>query len=148
MKSVQWTVYFFLLFSACKSKEVKQEEPDSLASVKAGSLSCSKGFVGNDSLAYVEGGGAAFDSTIIYPAVNVKIPAGMVLIPGGEFSMGGVDPTKMKDGGREGMNDARPIHRVKISAFLMDETEVTNDQFAAFVKATGYVTLAEKKTQS
>jgi sulfatase modifying factor 1 len=27
----------------------------------------------------------------------------------------------------------------------MDETEVTNEQFAAFVKATGYVTVAEKK---
>lgn len=140
----QWAVYFFLLICACKSKEVKQDQAESLANVKAGSLSCSKGFVANDSMAYVEGGGAAFDSTIVYPHIEVKVPAGMVLIPGGEFSMGGVDPTRMQGGGKEAMNDARPIHRVKISPFLMDATEVTNDQFAAFVKATGYVTLAEK----
>ncbi len=145
MKLRQWTVYFFLLLGACKSKEVKQDVSESLTNVKAGSLSCSKGFVANDSMAYVEGGGAAFDSTILYPATNVKVPAGMVLIPGGEFSMGGVDPTRMQGGGKEAMNDARPIHRVMISPFLMDETEVTNDQFAAFVKTTGYVTLAEKK---
>jgi formylglycine-generating enzyme required for sulfatase activity len=29
----------------------------------------------------------------------------------------------------------------------MDRTEVTNDQFAAFVKATGYVTVAERTPQ-
>lgn len=31
-----------------------------------------------------------------------------------------------------------------IASFLMDQTEVTNAEFAAFVKATGYVTTAEK----
>jgi formylglycine-generating enzyme required for sulfatase activity len=69
----------------------------------------------------------------------------MVYIPGGEFSMGIPDPTRVKGGGKEAMPDARPIHRVKLKAFLMDEHEVTNAEFAAFVKATGYVTLAEKK---
>ncbi len=38
----------------------------------------------------------------------------------------------------------RPSHRVAVSAFYMDQTEVTNDQFAAFVQATGYVTMAER----
>jgi len=142
--------FIFLSFTACmnmRETEMQTASPDStsLATAKLDALSCSNGFIGNDSMAYVQGGGAAFDSTIVYPAVEVKVPAGMVLIPGGEFSMGGVDPTKMQGGGKEAMNDARPIHRVKVSPFLMDETEVTNDQFAAFVKATGYVTLAEKK---
>lgn len=41
--------------------------------------------------------------------------------------------------------DALPIHRVYVDGFWMDRTEVTNDQFAAFVKATGYVTIAEQK---
>ena len=41
-------------------------------------------------------------------------------------------------------NDAGPIHRVRVDGFWMDETDVTNDQFAAFVAATGYVTTAEK----
>ena len=40
--------------------------------------------------------------------------------------------------------DSRPIHRVYVDGFWMDATEVTNEQFAQFVKATGYVTVAER----
>ena len=42
------------------------------------------------------------------------------------------------------MDDARPVHRVYVDGFLMDRTAVTNDQFAGFVAATGYVTVAER----
>jgi formylglycine-generating enzyme required for sulfatase activity len=75
------------------------------------------------------------------------LPEGMVYIPGGEFSMGSLDPvaTEMYCGGDEPMNDARPIHRVSVEAFFMDATEVTNEEFDSFVKATGYVTVAERK---
>ncbi len=72
-------------------------------------------------------------------------PAGMVYIPGGEFSMGALDPTEMVCGGDQPMDDARPLHRVYVGAFFMDATEVTNEQFEEFVKATGYVTVAERK---
>jgi formylglycine-generating enzyme len=41
-------------------------------------------------------------------------------------------------------NDAEPIHRVRVDGFWMDETVVTNEQFAKFVAATGYVTIAER----
>jgi sulfatase modifying factor 1 len=70
-------------------------------------------------------------------------PEGMVWIPGGEFSMGSSDP---RAGGHchEPMSDARPIHRVAISGFFMDRTEVTNAEFARFVAATHYVTVAER----
>ncbi len=71
-------------------------------------------------------------------------PAGMVWIPGGEFSMGSDDPTASLCGGKDSMPDARPIHRVQIDGFWMDKTEVTNAQFEAFVKATGHVTVAEQ----
>lgn len=37
-----------------------------------------------------------------------------------------------------------PKHAVEVGAFWMDETEVTNSSFAAFVAATGYVTVAER----
>jgi len=73
-------------------------------------------------------------------------PAGMVWIPGGEFSMGAADPQGIDDNG-VGMRataDSRPIHRVYVDGFWMDATEVTNAQFAAFVKATHYVTVAER----
>ena len=71
-------------------------------------------------------------------------PAGMVWIPGGVFSMGGQNPVGMENGGAQTMGDARPIHRVQVNGFWMDETEVTNAQFADFVKATGYKTVAEQ----
>jgi formylglycine-generating enzyme required for sulfatase activity len=74
-------------------------------------------------------------------------PEGMVYIPGGEFSMGSLDPTvmEMSCGGDEPMADARPLHRVYVNAFFMDATEVTNEEYERFVKATGYVTVAERK---
>jgi formylglycine-generating enzyme required for sulfatase activity len=60
----------------------------------------------------------------------------MILIPGGEFAMGSVDPLARPD--------ESPIHRVRIDAFWIDATEVTNAQFRAFVEATGYTTVAER----
>ena len=73
-------------------------------------------------------------------------PEGMVWIPGGEFSMGAADPQGADDNavGMHATTDSRPIHRVYVDGFWMDATEVTNAQFAAFVKATGYVTVAER----
>jgi len=60
----------------------------------------------------------------------------MVRIPGGEFWMGSNDSR---------FADAKPVHRVRLSSFWIDQTLITNDEFARFVKATGYVTVAEKK---
>jgi formylglycine-generating enzyme required for sulfatase activity len=73
-----------------------------------------------------------------------EAPAGMVWISGGEFSMGSDDPRGCLCGGPDAMPDARPIHRVYVDGFWMDQTEVTNEQFADFVAATGYVTIAEQ----
>jgi formylglycine-generating enzyme len=64
-----------------------------------------------------------------------KAPAGMVWIPGGSFEMGSFDPS---------FADAQPVHQVSLRGFWMDEHEVTNAQYAAFVQATGYVTVAER----
>ena len=64
-------------------------------------------------------------------------PDGMVWIPGGEFSMGAQVPSDPHDAvGMQAMTDSRPIHRVLVDGFWMDATEVTNEQFARFVKAT------------
>jgi len=63
-------------------------------------------------------------------------PPGMVWIPGGDFLMGSDDSLSREDEG--------PRHKVRVSGFWMDATEVTNEQFAKFVEATGYVTTAEK----
>lgn len=62
---------------------------------------------------------------------------GMVWIPGGEFRMGSTDALARPD--------EQPVHRVRVGGFWMDQTEVTNGQFAEFVKATGYKTVAERE---
>jgi len=95
--------------------------------------------------------GAAAPAVFLATAPNAASPAGpapdgMVWVPGGEFSMGAADPMGA-DNNQVGMHattDSRPIHRVYVDGFWMDKTEVTNAQFAAFVKATGYVTVAER----
>jgi formylglycine-generating enzyme required for sulfatase activity len=60
----------------------------------------------------------------------------MKWVPGGDFSMGTDDERSMPN--------ERPAHPVRVKGFWMDDHPVTNDEFAAFVKATGYVTTAEK----
>ena len=91
------------------------------------------------------GAGVAFGPTVPnkQPAPGAA-PKGMVWIPGGEFSMGAQDPPDMGTVGMQATRDSRPIHRVYVDGFFMDKTDVTNAQFAAFVKATGYITVAEK----
>jgi formylglycine-generating enzyme len=92
---------------------------------------------------------SAFAATVPNPDARPgDAPPGMVWVPGGEFSMGASDPRGMAHGGPDSMADARPIHRVYVDGFWMDETEVTNEQFARFAKATGYVTVAERKPRA
>ncbi|REF37422.1 formylglycine-generating enzyme family protein [Thermasporomyces composti] len=67
-----------------------------------------------------------------------EVARGMVAIPGGRFLMGGDDPDAFPADG-EG-----PVRAVTLDPFLIDATLVTNRQFQAFVKATGYVTDAER----
>jgi formylglycine-generating enzyme len=62
-------------------------------------------------------------------------PAGMVWIPGGTFWMGCAGC---------GMPDAEPVHLVTVDGFWMDEVPVTNAAFERFVRATEYVTVAER----
>jgi formylglycine-generating enzyme required for sulfatase activity len=92
-------------------------------------------------------GNVAFAPTVFNTAPPTgHAPAGMVWIPGGEFSMGAGNPTG-SDHNQIGMlaaADARPVHRVYVDSFWMDRTEVTNAEFARFVAATGYVTVAER----
>ena len=71
-------------------------------------------------------------------------PKGMAWISGGEFSMGAQNPPDMDDVGMKATIDSRPIHRVYVDGFYMDKTDVTNAEFSKFVKATGYITVAER----
>ena len=66
-------------------------------------------------------------------------PEGMIWIPGGTFWMGCEDC---------GMPDALPVHQVTVDGFWIDVTPVTNEQFAKFVKATRYITIAERTPEA
>ena len=60
-------------------------------------------------------------------------PKDMVWIPGGDFLMGSSDFYP----------EERPVHRVAVDGFWMDEHPVTVAEFRRFVKATAHVTWAE-----
>lgn len=66
-------------------------------------------------------------------AVEAPDP-GMLWIPGGTFRMGA----------EKFYAEERPLHAVTVDSFWMDRDAVTNEQFARFVEATLYVTLAER----
>jgi sulfatase modifying factor 1 len=57
----------------------------------------------------------------------------MVWIPGGTFRMGS----------DHHYPEEAPAHRVSVDSLWIDRTPVTNRQFKAFIKATGYVTTAQ-----
>ena len=60
----------------------------------------------------------------------------LVWVDGGSFIMGSSELIAN--------NDEKPSHRIHIDGFWMTETPITNNQFAAFVNSTNYVTTAEK----
>jgi eukaryotic-like serine/threonine-protein kinase len=57
---------------------------------------------------------------------QAAVPPGMVRIPGGEFVMGRDD----------GSDWDYPAHKVTVKPFLIDETELTNDEYQQYVDAT------------
>lgn len=65
--------------------------------------------------------------------MTADVTYGMRLLPDGVFTMGS----------EQFYPEERPRRRVSVDPFWIDETPVTNAQFAAFVAATGYRTLAE-----
>ena len=66
------------------------------------------------------------------PSSNAPRP-GMVWVPGGDLALG--DTVYAEES---------PVRQVPVAGFWLDRTEVTNDEFAAFVKASAYVTVAER----
>ncbi|GGB24736.1 formylglycine-generating enzyme family protein [Puia dinghuensis] len=148
------------VFVACggggrRTAAVAGDSAAAVATVKKKAVSCESGIParfagasgGAASVAGVHGGAVAGSQPgagsgdvagNAYPDVAARAAhPGMVWIPGGTFRMG-ADNDKASP-------DEYPKHTVTVSGFWMDRTEVTNAQFAAFVRATGYVTTAERK---
>ena len=72
------------------------------------------------------------------PAQKVNSPhAGMQWVPGGSFELG--DSVYAEE---------QPLQVTKVDGFWIDRTEVTNEEFGRFVKATAYVTVAEREVDA
>jgi sulfatase modifying factor 1 len=80
---------------------------------------------------------AALLEPVVILGDGVSTPADMAWVPSGEFQMG--SDSKLAQA------NERPAHPVRVKGFWIDVAHVTNDQFAEFVRQTGYVTTAEKK---
>lgn len=70
---------------------------------------------------------------------GINGPKDMVWIPGNQFIMGSHS--------RLAKNNEKPAHPVQLDGFWIDQTDVTNAEFRAFVNATGYITTAERKPE-
>ena len=81
-------------------------------------------------------GGSPTTAAAIGAASGTRFQEDRVWIPGGTFTMG--------SDAADAEPQERPAHRVRMSGFWMDRTDVTNARFREFVEATGYVTTAER----
>lgn len=72
------------------------------------------------------------------PPKGITPPEGMVWVPKKTFIQGAKPDDKFA------MPREKPAHEVTVDGFFIDQTEVTNRQFKAFVEATGYKTVAER----
>lgn len=77
-------------------------------------------------------------SEVTTPGLQATSKDGMIDLPGGRFLMGTGYEYGFPDDG-EG-----PVRPVTVSAFSIDITPVTNQQFSAFIRETGYVTESEQ----
>lgn len=119
----------FVFLMGCQTKPDKQDQASSSTTEKDTLLSCCSDLPFRFRSGEISG-------TSMDGNVQASLE-GMVLIPAGSFIMGGDSLW--------GRPDEFPHHNVRLSAFYMDEHEVTNKQFRAFVEATDYVTTAERK---
>jgi formylglycine-generating enzyme required for sulfatase activity len=60
--------------------------------------------------------------------VTLATPPNLARIPAGDFLMGAANADE----------DERPVHRVYVSEFFIGRFPVTNDEYARFIRATGY----------
>jgi formylglycine-generating enzyme required for sulfatase activity len=78
-------------------------------------------------------------ATLLAQTPTDETPAGMALVPGGEFWMGRTRLWLMDEIGWQLRDraDDRPLHRVVLPAFLLDTHEVTNADYAELVARKG-----------
>lgn len=79
-------------------------------------------------------------------SAGLKQKDGMNFLPGATYQMGSTGKFETPYGTKEFPEEA-PVRTITVKGFWIDETEVTNQQFAEFVNATHYVTFAEREAK-
>jgi sulfatase modifying factor 1 len=79
-------------------------------------------------------------------SAELLVKDGMVRLPGGEFIMGTSGLLQTEHGPKE-FPEEKPQHKISVRGFWIDQTELTNEQFAVFVNTTKYVTYAEREAK-
>ena len=129
-----------LLFIACKTKTEEKQLVNNLDKYSCHFVSDS--LVGKQYLneTYLE----SIDK-ITTNEDSLKSNKNMVFIKGGVFNMGADKPPgfEQMEASALPQADEYPKHKVELFDFFMDTHEVTVREYAAFVKATGYKTVAE-----
>ena len=77
---------------------------------------------------------ASFNIDKVIAKLQAGVSERVIELPAGTFRMGSDDHYP----------EEAPTHLVRVDAFAISATTVTNEQFAAFVDSTGYVTVAER----
>jgi sulfatase modifying factor 1 len=122
-----------LFFEACRQKAQTSEKPaEKIAQAQRKKALCCESniplrFPSLNDAKFTAGGDIKAKAT----------HAGMIWIEAGTFMMGGDN--------KQAAADEYPKHKVMVDGFWMDVTEVTNAEFGSFVKATDYITTAERK---
>ncbi len=131
-------IFCILLSFACARQSQPENQKQIVAQTSSGNEICrtphSRQSLANDNKgASIESGA---DNSAASGGGNKKSVRkdGMVYIKGGSFVMGS----------DTGMPNESPAHTVEVDSFWMDETEVTVAEFEKFIKATDYVTEAER----
>lgn len=129
LKILHYCTALLFILSSCKQKNNKTVSlEDTTGSAKKAAACCQKV-------------PSRYQLSSFKPEPDVPAKAetheGMVWIEGGTYMMGGDN--------HQASEDEFPKHKVTVNGFWMDIKEVTNAQFAEFVKATGYITTAERK---
>lgn len=145
MKYLAWTVFVccWMLISGCKDSssegqniDVSEENALDLSRTNAVKNTPSRKGDGNQTTS-ISGENASLsgDKDLLFELPeNTPVPEGMVFIPGGITDIGD----------QNGLPREQPVWSSSIRGFFMDITPVTVGQYRKFVKATGYVTQAEK----
>ena len=139
MKNITLLLLCLVLFQ-CKNEK---KEPIGKDTISTALPMCHQGIPGEEAIQkkWME------EINEIKPDVKMaKETNGMVFIPEGTYTRGATEypAERNQTEGSLPRKDEYPLNKINIPSFYMDAHEVTNREFEKFVKATGWITIAER----